>query len=73
MFRLFPYLGYCNNTAVNMGCIYLFLILFILFLAALGLPCCARAFFSCGKQELLSSFSAGVLIAGASLVVEHRL
>ena len=56
-----------------MGCIYLFLILFILFLAALGLPCCARAFFSCGKQELLSSFSAGVLIAGASLVVEHRL
>ena len=56
-----------------MECIYLFKILFIFFLATLDLPCCARAFFSCGEQGLLSSFSARVLIAGASLVVEHKL
>ena len=36
-----------------------------LFLAVLGLSCCAWAFSSCSKQ--------GLLIAMASLVEEHRL
>ena len=38
---------------------------FNLFLAALGFCCCARAFSSCGEL--------GLLIAVASLVVEHGL
>ena len=49
-----------------------FLILFI-FLAALGLHCCARAFSSCGEQGLLFVAVHGLLIAVASLVVEHGL
>ena len=36
-----------------------------LFMAALGLCCCAPVFSSCGE--------CGLLIAVASLVVEHRL
>ena len=43
------------------------------FLAALGLRCCARAFSSCGEQELLFLVVHGLLIAVASLVAEHRL
>ena len=55
--------------------IYLFKIdyLFILFLAVLGLCCCARAFSSCGEQGLLFVVVRGLLIAVASLAVEHRL
>ena len=45
---------------------YYFFNLFYLFLAALGLRCCARAFSSCGKWGL-------PLVAVASLVAEHRL
>ena len=44
-----------------------------LFLAALGLCCCARAFSSCGEQGLLFVAMRGLLIAVASLVAEHRL
>uniref|UniRef100_A0A8C6C9G7 single-stranded DNA cytosine deaminase n=1 Tax=Monodon monoceros TaxID=40151 RepID=A0A8C6C9G7_MONMO len=44
-----------------------------LFLAALGLCCCARAFSSCGKQGLLFVAVRGLLIAVASLVAEHGL
>ena len=47
--------------------------LFILFLAVLGHPCCARAFSSGGEQGLLFIVVHGLLIAVASLVVEHRL
>ena len=43
-----------------------------LFLAALGLCCGARAF-SCGERELLFVVVRGLLIAVASLVVEHGL
>ena len=50
--------------------IYLFI---YLFLAALGLRCCTQAFFSCGEQGLLLFVVRGLLIAVASLVVEHRL
>ena len=39
-----------------------------LFLAALGLRCCARAFSSCGERGLLLVAVHGLLIAVASLV-----
>ena len=44
-----------------------------LFLAALGLRCCTRAFSSCGEQGLLFVAVRGLLIVVASLVAEHRL
>ena len=44
-----------------------------LFLAVLGLRCCARAFSSCGEWGLLFIAVRGLLIAVASLVAEHRL
>ena len=44
-----------------------------LFLAALGLCCCAQVSSSCGEQELLFVAVRGLLIAVASLVAEHRL
>ena len=51
---------------------YKFIYLF-LFLAVLGLCCCARAFSSRGEQGLLFVAVLGLLIAVASLVAEHRL
>ena len=51
--------------------IYLFII--YLFLAALGLRCCARAFSSCGERGLLFIAVHRLLIAVASLVVAHGL
>ena len=53
--------------------IYIYLNVFILFLAVLGLHCCARAFSSCGKQQLLFVAVRGLLITVASLVMEHGL
>ena len=47
--------------------------IFFFFLAALGLHCCTRAFSSCGKRGLLLFAVGGLLIAVASLVVEHGL
>ena len=44
-----------------------------LFMAALGLCCCARAFSSCCERGLLSVVLRGLLIVVASLVVERRL
>ena len=44
-----------------------------LFLAALGLSFCARAFSSCSKWGLLFIAVRGLLTIVASLVVEHRL
>ena len=44
-----------------------------LFLAALGLRCCAWAFSSCSEWGLLFIAVHGLLIAVASLVVEHGL
>ena len=44
-----------------------------LFLAALGLRCCVRAFSSCGKRGLLFIAVHGLLIVVASLVAEHGL
>ena len=54
--------------------IFKLIILFIyLFLAALGLHCCARAFSSCGEWGLLFVAMSGLLLAVASLVAEHGL
>ena len=50
--------------------IYLFIYLFF---AVLVLSCYARAFSSCGEWELLFVAVHGLLIAVASLVVEHGL
>ena len=47
-------------------CIYLFL-------AALGLCCCAWAFSSCSERELLFIEVHGLLIAVPSLVAGHGL
>ena len=48
-------------------------IFFLLLLAALGLHCCVWAFSSCGEQGLLFIVVHGLLIAVASLVVDHGL
>ena len=44
-----------------------------LFLAALGLCCCAQDFSSCGELGLLFVVVRGLLTAVASLVAEHGL
>ena len=44
-----------------------------LFMAALGLRCCAWVFSSCGEWGLLFIAVRGLLIAVASLVAEHGL
>ena len=72
LFRSLPLnpvtLIYINNS------LYLLFNKFIyLFLAALGLRCCARAFSSCGEWGLLFVAVCGLLIAVASLVAEHGL
>ena len=53
--------------------VFLFYLFIYLFLAALGLHCCARASSSCGEWGLLFVAIHGLLIAVASLVVEHGL
>ena len=53
------------------GCTLFFFL--ILFLAALGLRCCVRAFSSCGEQGLLFIVVCRLLIAVTSLVVKHGL
>ena len=61
----FPFLTYRDFFLIN---------LFIyLFLAALGLCCCMRAFSSCSKRGLLFVAVHGFLIVVASLVAEHGL
>ena len=52
---------------------FFFFNLFILFLASLGLRCCARAFSSCGERGLLFFAVHGLLIVVASPVAEHGL
>ena len=53
---------------------FFLIILFIyLFLAVLGLCCCARAFSSCSEQGLLFVAVRGFLIVIVSLVAEHGL
>ena len=78
-FIFWPHYTTCRilgpQPAVEVWSLFFFLInLFIyLFLVALGLRCCARAFSSCGEQGLLFVVVRGLLIAVASLVAELRL
>ena len=51
----------------------LFILFIYLFLAALALPCCVRAFSSCGERGLLFVVVRELLIVLASLVAEHGL
>ena len=53
--------------------LFLKIIIYVLFLAALGLRCCSQAFSSCSEQELVLVAVLGLLIAVASLVVEQGL
>ena len=64
-----------KKTSFPLLLFFFFLInLFIyLFLAALGLRCCTRAFSSCSKPGLLLIAVRGLLTAVSSLVAEHRL
>ena len=48
-------------------------IIYIQFLATLGLRCCAWAFSTCGERGLLFVAVHGLLIAVASVVSEHGL
>ena len=50
-----------------------FIYFIYLFLAALGLGCCAWTFSSCGERGLLFVAVRGLRIVVASLVAEHRL
>ena len=66
------------KSKIEFSCIcFLFffinLFIYILFLAALGLRCCTRAFSSCGERGLLFVAVRGLLIAVASLAVEQGL
>ena len=54
-------------------CFFINLFVIYLFLAALGLRCCAWASSSCGEQGLLFVAVRRLLIAVASVVAEHRL
>ena len=53
--------------------LFFFFYKFTLFLAVLGLRCCAWAFSSWGEQGLLFVAVRELLIAVASLVAEHGL
>ena len=50
-----------------------FSFIYLLFLAALGLCCCTRAFSSCRERGLLFVVVRGLLIAVTSLVAELGL
>ena len=65
----------CMYVYIHVCCVYVFyfLKLIFLFLAVLGLRCCVRAFSSYGERGLLFVAVHGLLIAVASLVVEHGL
>ena len=62
-----------NVVFVSFAVLFFTVDFFIFFRAALGLHCCVRAFSSCGERGLLVIAVPGLLIAVASLVVEHGL
>ena len=74
--QLYIYIHSFFNSLFHYGLSqdFFFLInLFIyLFLAALGLRCCAQTFSSCGERGLLFVAVRRLLIKVSSLVVEHR-
>ena len=65
----------CRKSSVHMQEVIFFfkLIYLFLFLAVLGLRCCAQAFSSCSERGLLFIVVCGLLIFVASLVGEHGL
>ena len=63
----------CNTVSGFFFNLNLFIYLFIYLWLRLGLHCCAQAFSSCDERGLLFVAVHGLLIAVASLVVEHRL
>ena len=73
VFVFFGYLPRSGIAGSSVSSIFSFFKKIYLFLAALGLHCCVRAFCSCGEQGLLFAVVRSLLIAVASLVVEHRL
>ena len=69
---LLPFvLGFCLSIFIFFFSSFFFF--FSLVLAALGVRCCMQAFSSCGQRGLLFVAVCGLLIALASLVVEHGL
>ena len=66
-------LGFLGFFSYFFSFFFKFIYFIYLFLAALGLCCCAWAFSSCGGRGLLFIAVRGLLIALASLVVEHGL
>ena len=64
-----------NEGVGRLGKLISWLIFFLvyLFLTVLGIHCCARAFSSCGERGLPFVVVCRLLIAVASLVVEHGL
>ena len=67
-----------NSCLYLMNCLFkcfarFYLFIYLIFLAVLGLCCCARAFSSCGERGLLFVAVRGLLIAVASLVAKHGL
>ena len=63
-----------ENVSVNFSLLaFKKIYLIYLFLAALGVRCCAWPFSSCRERGLLFVVVHGLLIAVASLVAEHGL
>ena len=67
------YYKVCYFSNVNTDIYLLFYLFIYLFMAALGLRCCAWTFSSCSERGLLFFVMRGLLIEVASLVVEHGL
>ena len=68
-----PDMVYLSICLVNAFFFFSLRFNFYLFLAALGLRCCAWACSSCGEWRLLFIVVRGLLLAVASLVAEHGL
>ena len=64
---------FCSGLDFGFPLFFFKKLIYYLFLAVLGLLCCAQAFSSCSEQGLLFVAVRGLLIAVASLVAEHRL
>ena len=63
----------CSIAHRSSTFVFFFFLIYLLFLAVLGLRFCARAFSSCGERGPLFIAVRGPLTVAASLVAEHRL